>query len=459
MDNISVRFISGALFAFTTAFAAAAPAPPPVVSNGTVTVSGPGIGGASRTCSLPFMNNFANKGDWYVTPNDAHAAFFVADKMTYSQCQVDILLNGVQKTFVITNANDLATGHKTDLAFDVMVGDGRGDKKFSTTDPGDAVTIKVTRMDMLSFEATFSGTMTEVGMMERNGHDAHRVTVSGSISLHRASAPAPISAGNWVGCDPIVHDWLNEAQNRAASECEVKFDHHLQTALNAAFSPMESALTASQWQTLTKPDPSVLFDSAPRGSEKEPFHGQGFKITMAVNPNSAQGQQAIAAANTPDPVMMKMMEALKAGNYAQVQELQKQLDAKQKSAAPPPSTRFTVQVSINYPARELINFHGAFNASALPGGGTVLYLPAMQPLSGGSGGDPGTWVLLGPWSQPTSTHLDGETTKVVTKAQMNPSAPRLSVQNIAVYLHCDHDLATTAIQAINWSQLRALLAQ
>ena len=84
------------------------------------------MGGATKTCSLPFMNNFANKGDWYVLANDAHAAFFVADKATYSQCTVDLLLNGAEKTFVITSANDLASGrHKTDLAFDVMAGDGR----------------------------------------------------------------------------------------------------------------------------------------------------------------------------------------------------------------------------------------------------------------------------------------------------------------------------------------------
>jgi len=459
MVKLPVLFVSGTLLAFATACANAAAAPPPVVSNSTVTISGPGMGGASRTCSLPFMNNFANKGDWYVLPNDAHAAFFVADKALYSQCRADILLNGAQKTFTITSANDLASGHKTDLELSVMVGDGRSSKTFSTTDPGDAVTVTVTRMDMLTFEATFSGTMTEIGMMERNGHDAHRVTVSGSISLRRASAPAPISAGNWTGCDPIVHDWLNQAQNRASSDCEVKFDHHLQTALDAAFAPMESALTASQWQIVNKPDPSVLFLSAPRGSEGEPFHGQGFKLTLAANPNSAQGQQAIAAANTPDPMMVKMMELMKAGNYTEAAELGKQLDAKMKSAQPPPSTRFAVQVSFNYPAREFINFHGAFSTSALPGGGTVFDLPAMQPLSGGSGGDPGTWVLLGPWSQPTATHLDGETTKVVAKAQMTPSAPRLSVQNIAVYLNCDRTLATTAIQAIDWSQLRALVAQ
>jgi hypothetical protein len=459
MVKFPVPIVSGAVLAFTVAWANAAPALPPVVSNSTVTIAGPGIGGVTRTCSMPFMNNFANKGDWYVLPNDAHAAFFVADKTASAQCRVDIELNGAQKTFAITSANDLASGHKTDLALDVMLGDGRSNKTFSTTDAGDAVTVTVTRMDMLAFEATFSGTMTEVGMMERNGHDAHRVTVSGVISLHRASAPPPLSAGNWLGCDPIVHDWLNQAQNRASSDCEVKFDRHLQTALNAAFSPMESAFTASQWQIVNKPNSNVVFDSAPRGSEKEPFHGQGFKLTMAVDPNSAQGQQALAAANTPDPLMMKMMELLKAGKYAEAQQVQKQLDAKLKDAPPPPSTRFTVQASFNSSAKELINFHGAFSSSTLPGGGTVFYLPAMQPPSGGSGGEPGTWVLLGPWSQPASTHLDSETTKITTKAQINPSAPRLSIQSIAVYLNGDHNLATKAIQTINWSQLRALLAQ
>jgi hypothetical protein len=176
-----------------------------------------------------------------------------------------------------------------------------------------------------------------------------------------------------------------------------------------------------------------------------------------VDPSSAQGRQAIAAQYTPDPLMMKMMELLKAGKYAEAQELQKQLDAKLKDAPPPPSTRFVVQVSFNASSKEFINFHGTFSGSALPGGGTVFYLPAMQPSTGGSGGDPGTWVLLGPWSRATSTHLDGETTKVTTKAQMNPTAPRLSVQTIAVYLNCDQNLTTKAIQTIDWSQLRALL--
>ncbi|MGD0912534.1 MAG: hypothetical protein ABR928_11590 [Terracidiphilus sp.] len=455
MSKTPVLFVFGALFAFATAFANAATAPPPVVSNSTITISGPGIGGVTKTVSLPFMNNYANKGDWYVLPNDAHAAFFVADKAVLAQTRVDILLNGAQRTLVITRDSSHPAVHKTDLAIDVMV----GNTSFSTVDPGDRVTVTVTKMDMLNFEATFTGSLTQLGMMERNGREADVVTVSGSVSLHRASAPAPINAGSWVGCDPIVHDWLNQAQNRASSDCEVKFDHHLQTAMSAAFSPMVSAFTASEWQIVNQPDPNVLFDGTPRGSEKEPFHGQGFKLTLAVNPNSAQGQQAMAAANAPDPLMDQMVQLLKAGNYAEAKNVEKQLDARQKSAPPPPSTRFTAQVSINSAGKDLINFHGAFSTSALPGGGTVLYLPAMQGLGGGSSGDPGVWVLLGPWSQPASIHLDGDSTKITTKAPLNPSASRLSVQNIAVYLNCDQKLATRAIQQINWSQLRALIAQ
>ncbi len=179
---------------------------------------------------------------------------------------------------------------------------------------------------------------------------------------------------------------------------------------------------------------------------------------MTVNPNSAQGQQAMAAANTPDPMMLKMMELMKEGKYAEAQELQKQLDAKAKNAPPPPSTRLTVQVSFNISAqgvhqlpRSLRRFrtsrrrHGALFARHAGIGRRIR----RRPRHLGS-----AW----PWSQPTATHLDGETTKVITKAPLNPSAPRLSIQNIAVYLNCDHDLAAKAILAIDWSQLRALLA-
>jgi hypothetical protein len=140
------------------------------------------------------MNNFAHKGYWYALPNDAHAAFFVADQMTHSKSRIDLELNGPQKTFTITSANGVAAGRKTDESFEVLFGDGHSSKSFSTVDPGDQLTVTINHIDMLSLNATFTGTLTEMGMMERNGHDTHHVTVSGNISLRRASAPAQISA-------------------------------------------------------------------------------------------------------------------------------------------------------------------------------------------------------------------------------------------------------------------------
>jgi hypothetical protein len=284
----------------------AKPARPPVVSNSSVTLTtldGPEVG-SMQTIALPFMNNSENKGDWYVTPTDAHAAFFVADALATKLGRIDLTMNGRQTTLVINVDNNKNTGHKTDQGFQLMLGSAQKPTDYAIG-KDDAVTVIVTNMDSLTFEATVSGTLSQLAAGPPNTNMPLRIKVSGVISLHRAGAPAEISAGNYIDCDPIIHDWLNEALNRASSDCEVKFDDHLQTGLNAAFSPMESAFTASQWQIINKPDPSVLFLSAPRGSEKEPFRGQGFKLTMAVNPNSAQGQQAMAAANTPDPLIVE----------------------------------------------------------------------------------------------------------------------------------------------------------
>jgi len=121
---------------------------PAVVSNSSVTVSGPIIGG-TRTIALPWMNNFENKG-----------------------------------------------------------------------------------------------TGTQAGLMARNGHNAYQIKVNGVISLHRASAPAEKSAGNYMDCDPIIHDWLNQAESRAPAECEVKFDQVVRAAMTKAFDPTYAAFAA-----------------------------------------------------------------------------------------------------------------------------------------------------------------------------------------------------------------------
>jgi hypothetical protein len=432
--------------------AQAAPARPAVVSNSSITVSGSAAGG-TQTISLPFMNNFENKGDWYVTPTDAHAGFFLADALASKLGRVDILLNGKQTTFVINQDNNKDTGHKTDQWFGIYLGSAHKSKQFMI-DKGDSVTITVTKMDPTTLEATFSGTLTQASL---GGHDEYRVKVSGVISLHRASAPAEKTAGAYGNCDPVIHDWLNDAEDRAPSECEAKFDAHVRGELNKALAPMVSAFEAQQWKLTKSPDLGPLL-SASRGSEKKSFVVPAFALQLVMNSNDPEYQRLKAASEAPDPGMMKVMELMKQGKYAEAQAAQKELKPNNSYADFRNTTQLDMSLYTNSAGTSILNFRGSFEASPLPGGGTVLYLPAAQPPSGGADGDPWTLVFVGPFGQASAAKVEGDETKVSIQATMNPSAPRLSTQTVVVSFRCGRELAQKAIQTIDWSILRALIA-
>ena len=79
-------------------------------------------------------------------------------------------------------------------------------------------------------------------------------------------------------------------------------------------------------------------------------------------------------------------------------------------------------VGINRSAITVANFHGAFSAAPLAGGGSVLYFPEAQSPSGGSSGDPITYVILGPWSQPSVSKVDAEETHIAVNAESRGAA-------------------------------------
>ncbi len=419
---------------------------PPVVSNSSITISGLAAGG-TRTIQLPFMNNFENKGDWYVTPTDAHAAFFLADAPATKEGRIDLELNGKQTTFVINHENSKGTGHKTDLWFGVMLGSAQRSAMYMF-DKDDAITVTVTKMDPLNFEANFSGTLT---------HEGERVKVNGVISLHRPAAPPDKSAGNYVNCDPVIHDWLNQAENRAPSDCEVKYDDHVRAEMNKAFAPMMSAFEGAQWRLTKSPSPGPL-TSMSRGSEKNPFTFGLFTFQLVMNTSDPEYQRLKAASEAPDPGMTHVMELLKQGKYAEAQAAQKELKPNTAFADFRLNTQMDVSALINSAGISALNFHGAFDATPLPGGGTVLFLPAAQPPTGGAEGEIVTYVLLGPWGQASATKGEADTSKVSIKAAMNPSAPRLFTQTVVMTFRCSRELAQKAIQSIDWSTLRALIA-
>ena len=157
--------------------------------------------------------------------------------------------------------------------------------------------------------------------------------------------------------------------------------------------------------------------------------------------------------------MMKEMEFLKQGKYAEAQAIEKTRKPNNSLGDFRDNTEFNATASINSGGLGQVNFHGSFSVSPLPGGGSILYLPAAQPPGGGGEGEPWTYVLLGPWSQPTATHLDGDTTRVQVKAQLNPSPARLRAQTVVVRIRSSRELAEQVIQQIDWSSLRALLTE
>jgi len=179
----------------------------------------------------------------------------------------------------------------------------------------------------------------------------------------------------------------------------------------------------------------------------------GFELTM--DSNVPEFQRLKAAADTPDPALAKSIELMKQGKYAEAQAAAKEQKPNNALGEFRGNTQLSVTPVINRADLTVGNFHGAFAAAPLAGGGTILYLPEAQ-SGGGSEGDPMTYVLLGPWGQATAAKLDADATRVSIKAALSPSAPRLSVQTVMVGLHCSRELAQKVIQTVDWPILPGL---
>jgi len=382
----------------------------------------------------------------------------LADAAQSKQGSLDLNLNGKQPTFTLTKETTKSlTLSKTSLAFGVSVVNGTNRLEFGL-DRTDQVTLTVTKMDNLSLEANFSGTLSQLAGPEH-------IKVSGVISLHRASAPADVSAGNYVDCDPVIHDWLNQAENRAPSDCEVKFDRVARSAFATAFAPMTRAFMAEGWRVTKTLEPAEL-TAMPRKSENGPYHfgfAQGADVVVQVDmdPGAPEFQRLKAASEAPDPAMTKVMELMKQGRYAEAKTLSDQgtVGAGNAYGAFRDNTQILVRPDLNFGEFSVVNFHGAYAATPLAGGGTVLFLPEAQPPTGGSAGEPATWVLLGSWGPVSAASLGDGGTKVTAKATASSSVSRLTAQAITVRFRCSREAAQKAIATVDWGALRALISR
>jgi hypothetical protein len=417
---------------------------PALVSASQITIRGDGP--EPQTISLPTA-----RGDWFVSGDDAHANldFETGSGPHYI---VQLQWDGAAKTHTVTHdTNDtvVGTGHST---FYLMLPGENGNSRAAAPHDSDVVTVTITHMDDTSLEAHLSGTATAEG----------KVSFEGTLSVRRTGAHPVASTGAWHDCDPQIHDKMVGAEDRSPSECEVKFDQHVRQELERAFAPLIAKLEQGDWSVSRQPEVGPVQAMA-RHSEKSPYHldsaaGGAFHIELGLKQDSGEYQRR---ADAYQKAMAKMneqvAEAMKNGGPAAGQKTMDELA--RSVAAQVDNMNVKISVGINAGSMGAVNFAGTHDATTLPGGGTVVYIPAAQPSTGG-GSDSGevmTWVLIGPWKQVASKSLGSDGEHIDSNGGLVPGKPTLAVQNVWVHIRAGKDMTEQVIQKVEWDKIRALV--
>jgi hypothetical protein len=422
------------------------PKPPALVTNSQITIRGDGP--TPQTIDLTSVH-----GDWFVSGDDAHANLDF-ETSTGPHYIVQLQWDGLGKTHTITHdTNDtvVGTGHST---FYLMLPGENGNSRAAAPHDSDVVTVTVTHMDDSSLEAHLSGTATADG----------KVSFDGTLKVQRTGAHTIASTGAWHDCDPQIHDKMVGAEARSPSECEVKFDQHVRQALQQAFAPLLSKLEQGDWTISKQPEMGPVQAMA-RRSEKSPYHldnasGGAFHIELGLKQDSEEYQRRAAAyQQAMDKMNEQVAEAMKNGGPTAGQKTMDELA--RSVAAQMDNMNVKISVGINSGSSGAVNFAGTHTSAPLPGGGTVVYIPAAQPSTGG-GSDSGeamTWVLIGPWKQVTSKSLGADGEHIDASGGLTPGKPTLAVQNVWVHIRAGKDMTEQVIQRVDWNAIRALIQE
>jgi hypothetical protein len=402
-----------------------------IVSESRITVSGGAIAG--ETFTFPRVN-----GDWFVTPGDGHASLALRTAASAAHpAQLNIEWDGKAATHTINAGNnDLVGGdHKASFYVHLQA------PYYQTLQPkgADAITITIVRMDDLSIEANIEGTATGAGSMR----------ITGVIKIHRDVSDQKVG-GTYLNCDPGIHDKLAGAEFRSPSECEVKFDFHVRQALAGAFTHTAAALTQGDWEQVRQPNLEAI-TSLPRQTEHSPYRlDLSYQFRLWPGSEQARRNQAALDALTP-----KMVEAIKSAAAASAY----QAELTKLTHATEGSGTIRIDIGINLASKGIVNFEGTYTTAQIPGVGYSLTAPYVQSRSGGdfSGSHETTYIFLGDWTPATSAK-SGSGENILVKANLNPAAPTLAVQNMCVEIQANAELAQRVIGLVDWSALRQLLA-
>jgi hypothetical protein len=441
----AVLLVAGATVCSLPACAVVPPAPAPIISQSQITPSGAGFTG--ETYKLPKVI-----GDWFQTPTDAHVSLRQETSVDAAQRVIlDIEWDGLATTHTITNESN-HDGTATHRSGFYLTYAPKGRSSTSVAPSGsEAIVVTVQHLDDNQVEATINGTITINNGMTAGGGS---VQVTGTISLKRTGAHNEKVGGTFGDCDPVIHDKLVGAEFRSPSACEVKFDQHVRDGLIAAVTPLINSFTAGGWMVDKAPFAGPI-TSIPRHTESAPFRVK-IELELRMSPDNEVYQRLNKASQEAmEKASAQMALALKGGTVDP-----HMMDAATKSVRElADNTLLGITIDTNAPSAGAVAFQGGHTVNELPGGGTVVFLPAAQAPTGG-GADAAvslTWVLLGSWSAPAPVKPGTGEENLSVKGGLLPGKPVLAVQNVYVRIHASRELAERAIQQIDWGKLRGVL--
>jgi len=428
------------LLAFLPNFSTAA-STTAATSESTITVSGGGIA-VAETYRLAQMY-----GDWYATATDAYASLTMRTVPGAHQAQVRIEWDGMGLTQTIDAAkSDIHSNSKFSFSLH-LTGTGAYNQDAQPRGP-DVITIQITRMDNLTLEATFSGTVTAKEPLK----------IAGVIKLHR-EATAEKPTGTFGNCDPQIHDRLAGAEWRSPSECEVKFDAYARKGLAAAMQPVIDGLTAQGWKVISSVETQSL-TSIPRHTEGKPFQlteqgmhsGGAFFVSLGLDPNSPIYQQYNQVAMDE---MKKVVAAAQAGKSVPMDA------ALGASRTLEENTKIRIGIGINYGSASMTNFKTGHTVKPLPGGGFTVEVPYEQPPTGGGpdGAERVLHVFFGAWSPTPTSSSVGVGEGILVKGILDSSpANLLKVQNVSIRIWTGTAQAQEVLKLLDWNALQQLMA-
>jgi hypothetical protein len=375
------------------------------------------------------------EGDWFATETDGHGAIEFTCLSEGKPIRLNIEWDGRKEPHIV-NDEIRHDGHRLG-EFTITQEDKAtyGDGLNATPSEKDEIRITILKVDDLTVSGEISGVITQGGK---------KVKLTGAFNLKKNETSKKITNSGYKDCDNVIHDKLIGAEGRSPSECEVKYDLDVRTAMHDALQGVIEKLKKEGWQVQDETNLAPIYVVG-RGSEKDIFNTE-YELTLQVSPASAiyaSYQQKFS----------DYSDKLKSGSKEDMERFMN-FGREMNSAI-----KMYINFQVNMHSCDFNNYRGGAKVTKLSANVYKIESPYVAARSGGGEDNAmdATFLLIGNWKQPViqKTGDGGETMK--SAAVLNPTAPHLKTQNIFIRMECNASLGEEIINNLDLLKLQSLL--